>query len=60
MAILSFPIMVPLLITLIKLSKNAVDGLDVSVSYVYIGALLAINVIILVLSYLLFPYLWRD
>lgn len=60
MAILSFPIMVPLLITLIKLSKNAVDGLALSVSYYSILALAAINVIIIILSYLLFPYLWRD
>src|SRR3546814_8176043 len=32
MAILSFPVIIPLLIVLIKLSKNAMDGLDRSVS----------------------------
>ncbi len=60
MAILAFPILIPLLITLIRLSKNALDGLDLSVSYTYIIVLLAINVIVVVLAYLLFPYLWRD
>jgi heme exporter protein B len=60
MAILAFPILFPLLITLIRLSKNALDGLDFSVSYTYIVVLLAINVIVVVLAYLLFPYLWRD
>jgi heme exporter protein B len=60
MAILAFPILIPLLITLIRLSKNALDGLDFSVSYTYIVVLLAINVIVVVLAYLLFPYLWRD
>jgi heme exporter protein B len=60
MAILSFPIMVPLLMTLIKVSRNAIDGLDLSVSYGYTGVLLLINVIVIILSYLLFPYLWRD
>lgn len=60
MAILSFPIMIPLLITLIKVSKNAVDGLAASVSNYYLLVLAAINVIIIILSYLLFPYLWRD
>lgn len=60
MAILAFPILIPLLITLIRLSKNALDGLDLSVSYTYIVVLLAINVIVVVLAYLLFPYLWRD
>lgn len=60
MAILAFPILIPFLITLIRLSKNALDGLDFSVSYTYIIILLAINVIVVVLAYLLFPYLWRD
>lgn len=60
MAILSFPIIIPLLIVLIKLSKNAMDGLDRSVSYNEIGILIAINVIIMTTSLLLFPYLWRD
>lgn len=60
MAILSFPVIIPLLIVLIKLSKNAMDGLDRSVSYNEIGVLLAINVIVVTTSLLLFPYLWRD
>ncbi len=60
MAILGFPILIPLLLTIIKLSKNAIDGLDWSVSYQYIIILLAINVMIVALSFLLFPYLWRD
>jgi heme exporter protein B len=60
MAILSFPVQLPFLITLIKLSKNAVDGLDPSVSYGLITVLALIIVIVLTLSYILFPYLWRD
>jgi heme exporter protein B len=59
MAILSFPIMMPLLIVLIKLSKNAIDGLD-NWDYNSLLILLFLNVIIIVLSYLLFRYLWRD
>jgi heme exporter protein B len=60
MAILSFPVQLPFLITLIKLSKNAVDGLDPSVSYGLVTVLALIIVIVLTLSYILFPYLWRD
>lgn len=60
MAILSFPVIIPLLVVLIKLSKNAMDGLDRSVSYDEIGVLLAINMIVVTTSLLLFPYLWRD
>jgi heme exporter protein B len=60
MAILSFPMLIPLLIVLIKLSKNALDGLDRTLSYPYIGVLLLINLLVVLLSYVLFPYLWRD
>ncbi len=60
MAILSFPVQLPFLMTLIKFSKNAVDGLDPSVSYGLITVLVLIIVIVLTLSYILFPYLWRD
>lgn len=60
MAILSFPIVIPVLIVLIKLSKNAIDGLDRSVSLDDIGLLVIINILITTVSLLLFPYLWRD
>jgi heme exporter protein B len=60
MAVLSFPVIIPLLVVLIKLSKNAMDGLDRSVSYNEIGVLAAINFIVITVSLLLFPYLWRD
>jgi heme exporter protein B len=59
MAILSFPIMMPLLMVLIKLSKNALDGLE-NWDTNYLLILVCINVIIIALSYLLFRYLWRD
>jgi len=60
MSILSFPVIIPLLIVLIKLSKNAMDGLDRGVSYDEILVLLAINAIVISVSLLLFPYIWRD
>jgi len=59
MAILSFPIMMPLLMVLIKLSKNAIDGLELW-DYNSLVILLFLNVIVIALSYLLFRYLWRD
>lgn len=60
MAILSFPVTLPLLLVAIKVSKNAADGLALSVSLSYILVLALINVIVFVLAFLLFPYLWRD
>ena len=60
MAILSFPILIPLLITIIRFSKNAMDGLDWSVNYKFLLILVALNMLTVALSYLLFPYLWRE
>lgn len=60
MAILGFPVIVPMLLMIIKVSKNAIDGLAVSVSYDEVLVLLAINIIVGTVSYILFPFLWRS
>lgn len=60
MAILSFPIIIPMLLVLVQVSKNAMDGLERSTSYDELIVLGAINIITVALSLLLFPYLWRD
>jgi len=60
MAILSFPIIIPMLLILIKISKNAMDGLAWSVSYNDLIILVALNMMVGALSYILFPYLWRS
>jgi heme exporter protein B len=60
MAILSFPVIIPVILILIHVSKRAMDGVERSLSYGDIGVLLAINAIVITTSLLLFPYLWRD
>jgi len=60
MAILSFPVIIPVILLLIRISKSAMDGLERSLNYGNIGVLCAINVIVIATSLLLFPYLWRD
>lgn len=60
MAVLSFPIIIPVIILLIKLAKNAVDGLDRSVSLDDIGMVAIVNILVMAVSLLLFPFLWRD
>ncbi|WP_200974867.1 heme exporter protein CcmB [Echinicola sp. 20G] len=60
MAILSFPIIIPILLMAIKISKNAIDGLDRGISVDKLITLLAINAIIGATAYILFPYLWRS
>lgn len=60
MAILSFPVVIPLLIVLINLSKNAMEGLSLVESMRDIIVLLSINIITVAISLILFPYLWKD
>ncbi len=61
MSILSFPVLMPLILVVIRLSKQAVDGLEwAGVGFDFIVILAALNVLTLALSFLLFPYLWRD
>jgi len=60
MAILSFPVIIPVILILIRLSKRAMDGIDRSLSYGDMGVLAAINAIVITTALLLFPYLWRD
>jgi len=60
MAILSFPMIIPMLLMVTKLAKNALDNLDTSVNYDEILVLLSIDAIVIGLSVILFPYLWRS
>jgi heme exporter protein B len=60
MAVLSFPVIIPLLIVLTTLSNQAMMGAERSESLPELGVLIAINVITIAVSLLLFPYLWRD
>ncbi len=60
LAVLSLPVLLPLINMLIKLSKNAMDGLAFSASYDEIMTIFGIDLIVIALSYLLFPYLWKS
>lgn len=60
MAILSFPVILPLLLLLLRVSKNAMDGLERSASHDELLSILAIDAIVLALSVLLFPFIWKS
>jgi heme exporter protein B len=60
MAILSFPILVSILLNAIRITKNAIDGLDRASSFDELVSLAAINLLVSAVSYLLFPYIWRS
>ena len=74
MAILSFPVVIPILISLIRLSKSALVTLDTTGAKMVkvndtirdiltskdVVTLGAIDLILLGLCFLLFPFLWKD
>lgn len=60
MAILSFPVVIPMLLTLLRLSKIALQLMHDSAYYQDIIILISIDVILLGLVFILFPFLWRD
>ncbi len=60
MAVLSFPIVIGILLMAIRITKNVLDGIDRAASYDELLNLLAINCILTILAYLLFPYIWRS
>ncbi len=60
MAVLSFPVVIAILLMAIKITKNAIDGIERAASLNEIINLLAINCILTALAYLLFPYIWRS
>src|SRR5260221_2168981 len=60
MAVLSFPVVISILLMAIRITKNCMDGLDASVSYDKLLMLLAVNALVGAVSYLLFPFIWRN
>ncbi|MBE2247300.1 MAG: heme exporter protein CcmB [Candidatus Competibacteraceae bacterium] len=59
-SVLGFPIMIPLLITVIRASKLIADGLSWNQYAKYVYAIGGIDLMIIALSVILFPYLWRE
>lgn len=60
MAILGFPIVLPMLLAVMRASQLALDGAGWSGTGVYFLAIAALDVVTIALAWLLFPYLWRD
>ena len=61
MAVLSFPLMLPFLLSLIKLSNIALQTSEFTTEAMkLLGMTFGLNLIVIMLSYLLFPYLWKE
>lgn len=59
-AILGFPVIMPLLITIVRHTTAALEGASATQNGLNLMVLLVLNVVSFVLSYVLFPYLWRE
>ncbi|GAB3347468.1 heme exporter protein CcmB [Arachidicoccus ginsenosidivorans] len=60
MAVMGFPIIVPQLLLLGKVSKIAFSPALFTGLLPFVGLLLAFDVLIIVLALILFPFLWKD
>ncbi len=60
MSILGFPILLPILLLVIKISKFGLDGLAWEFGSPYIWMLLAVTMIINTTAVVLFPYIWKS
>ncbi|MEW5844487.1 MAG: heme exporter protein CcmB [Bacteroidota bacterium] len=58
--VLSFPILLPLILTLLELTKFAMEGNTIAASQIEIYVLLCYDVIMTTASYLLFDFIWKE
>lgn len=60
MSVLGFPLIIPLIWTLIKITLLSIQGLNFSEIFQYIFFLSSINLISILLSVILFPIVWKE
>ena len=60
MSILSFPLVLPLLLVTIKTSLSALDGGVIATQWRDLVVSVLLSMITLILSNVLFPYIWRE
>lgn len=60
MAVLGFPVIIPVHLTLSKVTHKAIEGFPIYESYNSLGFLLGLTAMLVVISAVLFPALWRE
>lgn len=60
MAVLSFPILLPILLMSVRLSINSIDGISQSLMIDKLFTLISVDAIVIATAYLLFPFIWRN
>ena len=59
-SIINISIIIPIITIIIQISNNAIDGIETTSSILNIITILIINISTLLLSNILFPYLWKE
>lgn len=60
MAILGFPVILPMLLAIMRASQLALQGAPWSETGLLFAGIAALDAVTITLAWLLFPYLWRD
>jgi heme exporter protein B len=60
LAVLGFPLVVPVLLVLIRLSRLAIEGLSSELNPERFTLLAGMTVVLTVVSVILFPFVWRE
>lgn len=58
--VLSFPILLPLLLVVIKSTKLALEGEDINMALADFQVMIAYFLVVTAVSYILFDYIWKD
>ncbi len=58
--VLSFPILLPLILTSVQLTTFAIDGVPISEAIFELAIILCYDVIMVSASYMLFDFIWKD
>ena len=58
--VLSFPILLPLILTSVKLTSFAIDGVPISEAFFELAIVLCYDIIMISASYMLFDFIWKD
>jgi len=58
--VLSFPILLPLILTLLELTKFSMDGESFTFSWTYLAILVSYDVVMLTAGFLLFDFIWKE
>lgn len=58
--VLSFPILLPLILTSVKLTEFAMDGTSIDESIFELAIVASYDVIMVSVSYMLFDFIWKD